>query len=121
MTKFAPVSRTLRRVPERVVFRPRARQDLLDHALWLGEADPRTAERFLHAAEGAFVRLQEHPQIGSPRILAHPQLRELRMWPIPGFERILIFYLAQSSQVEVVRVLHAARDILSILRQEPGS
>lgn len=43
------------------------------------------------------------------------------MWPIPAFERVLIFYLERDTQVEVLRILHASRDILSMLQQEPDS
>ncbi len=90
----------------------------MDQATFLGQEDPETAERFLDAAEAALFRIGAHPSIGSPRSLQHPCLQGLRMWPVPGFERILIFYLDREPHPEVVRVLHAARDIASLLRQE---
>ncbi len=38
----------------------------------------------------------------------------MRKWTVKGFERYLIFYRYTDEYVEVVRVIHAARDIPSI-------
>jgi toxin ParE1/3/4 len=40
-----------------------------------------------------------------------PSLRRVRRWPVSGFERWLIFYLPRRDGVDIVRVLHGARDI----------
>ena len=37
-----------------------------------------------------------------------------RVWRVEGFERYLIFYRPVGSGIEVVRVLHAARDFPTI-------
>jgi len=37
------------------------------------------------------------------------------MIPVPGFDKILIFYKALPDCVEVLRVLHGARDIDGML------
>jgi toxin ParE1/3/4 len=33
------------------------------------------------------------------------------VWPIKGFANYLIFYRMRSNSIEIVRVLHGARDI----------
>jgi toxin ParE1/3/4 len=33
------------------------------------------------------------------------------MWPIGGFEKYLIFYLPLPDGIDVIRVVHGARDI----------
>ena len=38
---------------DRVIWRPRAQQDLIDYASYLAETNPETADRFLEAAEAA--------------------------------------------------------------------
>jgi plasmid stabilization system protein ParE len=40
------------------------------------------------------------------------------MWPIHGFEKHLIFYRPLKDAVEIVRVLHASRDIRRIFEEE---
>ncbi len=105
-----------------VSFRPAARDDVLRQFLYyLDEVgDPSLAQRFLDAVETATVPLAEQPRIGAPQSLKDPQLRALRAWPIPGFEEIWCYYLEHDDDVEIVRVLHSKRDIISLLKEEPG-
>jgi toxin ParE1/3/4 len=42
-------------------------------------------------------------------------LRGLRWWRVKGFKRYIIFYRPSLQGIEVLRVLHAARDIEGIL------
>ncbi len=45
----------------------------------------------------------------------NPHLAGLRVWRVEGFEKHLIFYRATDDGIEVVRVVHGARDISSVL------
>jgi toxin ParE1/3/4 len=38
----------------------------------------------------------------------------MRVWPVKGFENHLIFFRPIDGGIEVIRVLHAARDIESV-------
>jgi len=58
------------------------------------------------------------PQMGTPRQFRNSRLIGLRMWRVPGFEKHLIFYRVTEGGIEVVRVLHGARDIQRILDDE---
>ncbi len=78
--------------------RPRAIRDLL-------------ALRFLDAAEASFEHLAAMPELGVARDYRDPRLSGVRMWPIGRFENYLIFYRPAARGVEIVRVLHAKRDI----------
>lgn len=102
----------------RVTSRPRAKWDLVEQAYYFAEENPDLADRFLSAAELAFERLAELPLLGKARDFEAPRLTGLRMWPIPGFERHLIFYLPMPGGIEVVRVLHSARDLAAIFSAE---
>jgi toxin ParE1/3/4 len=44
-----------------------------------------------------------------------PATRRLRRWPVKSFESWLIFYRARRDGVEIVQVMHGARDIESLL------
>ena len=60
------------------------------------------------------------PGMGRLYPLTNPRLEGLRKWSVKGFEKHLIFYLSFDDYIEIVRILHAARDIEAILEQEEG-
>ena len=95
---------------------PAADRDLDDQAAFLArEASLETALRFYDAAAVTFKQVTRMPGMGELRESPDPRLFGLRVWRIQGFENHLIFYRQLSDVVEIVRVLHAARDISSIL------
>ncbi len=98
----------------RILKRPQARIDLIEHATHIGEDSRLAADRFIESAENAFQKLLQFPHLGSPRELRDPDYSGLRMWPIPGFRNHLIFYRPTEDGVEIIRVLHAARDQVRI-------
>jgi toxin ParE1/3/4 len=53
-----------------------------------------------------------HPALCSFR---RPALRRLRRWPVKGFDNWLVFYLPRRNGVEIVPLIHGARDIESLL------
>jgi plasmid stabilization system protein ParE len=64
----------------------------------------------LDEAEQAFARLAEFPEIGTPRTAFDPALAGLGLWPVPGFEKFRICYIPRADHIDVLRVLHGARD-----------
>ncbi len=76
------------------------------------------SDRFLRNIQKAFHKIAAMPGIGSPRDFENPELEGLRMFPVPGFPKVGIYYLTTDESVEIVRVLHGARDIASIFRVE---
>jgi toxin ParE1/3/4 len=104
----------------RVERRPRARRDVLEQAIYLGEeATEEVALRFVDAVDAALRRLADTPEVGRLRELRSPRLAGLRSWPVPGFPKHLIFYRVDDDLVEVVRVIHGARD-LAIALEDKG-
>lgn len=99
----------------RVVRRPAAKRDLTGHFVYIGEeAGLGAAERFMDAARRSFERLRKTPAIGSPCEFLNPIWAGLRRWPITGFSNYLVFYTYRATRIEIVRVLHGARDIDAI-------
>jgi toxin ParE1/3/4 len=74
-----------------------------------------TAIRFYDAAARTFEAIADMPGIGERRETANPRLAGLRVRRIEGFEKHLIFYRPVEDGVEIVRVLHGARDIDRVL------
>lgn len=102
----------------RIDRKPRVRRDLKDHFLFIGKDSLRTAQRFLRAAEKAFLRLARMPGLGSPWETQNPEFIGLRVWPIARFRNYLIFYRSTEQGIEIIRVLHASRDLESAFESE---
>jgi toxin ParE1/3/4 len=102
-------------VRRKLVVRPKAVADLEGQALFVAAGDIEAGLRLYAAADRAYDRLLEMPELGVTRDFGIGRLEGLRMWPIPGFPNHLIFYRPTDAGVEVVRVLHAARDIPGVL------
>ncbi len=102
-----------------VIPRRLATQDLRDAAAHnAAEVDPATALRFIDAVEQAFTLIARQPGIGFPRYAAELDLPGLRARPVERFP-YLIFYLEHEDHIDVLRILHARRDIPTSL-QDPA-
>lgn len=99
-----------------LIVRNRATQDLRQQAnyiLAMGNRDP--AERFLSSAESTFFQLAKTPYIGKVVPLQLSDMGEIRQWRLKNFKDYLIFYQVLEDRIEVLRVLHGARDLKEIL------
>lgn len=100
---------------KRVVVLPAADRDLEDQAAYLSEAaGTDVALRFFESAASTFSFLTQTPEAGALRASELPSLAGLRLWRIKGFELHLIFYRVTDDSIEIVRLLHAHRDIAAI-------
>lgn len=96
----------------RVLVLPEATRDLELISDFLDdEAGPRVAKRFRAGARSTAESLCTFPNRGKAVDFDEPALRQLRWWPISGFPSILLYYRVLPGAIEVVRVLHSARDI----------
>jgi len=85
--------------------------DLVELANYIARDSLEAAERFLVAAEEAFAVLSRMPEMGTVCRFANPQTAGLRMWTIRGFGNRVIFYRPVVGGIDIVRVVHASRDI----------
>lgn len=102
----------------RILVDPRADRDLDDHFLYLAQRSPKSASRFFNAAQTTFEKLADMPELGSVGQFSHPKLTGVRVWQVRGFENYLVFYRVVESGIEIIRVLHAARDIEPLLEDD---
>lgn len=98
-----------------------ARRDLVDIFEYLARESVATADRFLQQVDSTLNRLSESPGIGARYLTDEPELAELRCAQVSRFKNHLIFYRADSGELLVVRVLHAARDLDALLAADPTS
>jgi toxin ParE1/3/4 len=101
-----------------VIILAAARRDLREQRDYIAQDSPAAAERFLAAAEAAFQQLAEMPGMGTRKRVRNARLAGLRQWRVRGFERYRIYYRATEESIEVLRVLHGARDIDRILEEQ---
>lgn len=100
------------------VYRERlAEEDLTGHVLYLAQERPEAALRFIDAVEKTFERLSEMPEIGAVRTFDNPRLADVRLWPVPDFEKYLIFYQFIQGEIRVLRVLYGSRNIQKIMEE----
>jgi len=97
----------------RFVLTSAARSDLEDIHDFIFLDSPAAAARVRNELRGAMRRLAIHPQLGHLRsdLADEP----LRFWQVFSY---LIIYRPETDPLEVVRVLHASRDVRSLLQGE---
>lgn len=98
--------------------RPRAIYAIIDMAEYIGRSSPAAAERFLDATEATFAQLEGMPGMGRLYDSPDPRLAGVRVWSVKGFPNHLIFYRPLDSGIEVLHMLHGARDINAALSEE---
>ena len=82
-----------------------ARSDLDEIWFYIAQDDPAAADKFIQAIIGKFPKLAGWPEIVRQREELSARLRSL----VVG--RCVIFYRPMENGIEVVRVLHGARDL----------
>jgi toxin ParE1/3/4 len=103
----------------RYAVRPRADLDLDDQAYYYATAaSPEVGHRFLVVAHDTFALLATQPNMGWRSRLRHSDLKDLRVFRVKGFERMLILYLPRPDGIEILRVVHGSRNLQDLLRRE---
>lgn len=91
---------------------PAARADLIEIDDYLCRQSARAAARVRAKLREAMRRLAEQPHMGHLREDLADE--KLRFWPVYSF---LIIYRAEVRPLQVVRVLHASRDVRKLLTE----
>lgn len=94
----------------KVVYSAEARADFAVIGLWIAEDNPVRAETFVDELHAACEALADMPR--AFQLLPHRKGSGIRRRP---YGRYLIFYRAGADRVEIVRVLHGARDYEAVL------
>ncbi len=97
---------------------PRAQSDIDDIAAFIAGDSAAAGWRFLTAFRQTCGQLLETPRCGYAFAIPGQTEREIRCWRVRGFRNWLVFYRLTDSGIEVIRVLHGARDIVALLADE---
>ncbi|HYZ83106.1 MAG TPA: type II toxin-antitoxin system RelE/ParE family toxin [Bryobacteraceae bacterium] len=99
---------------KRYVLTPSAKRDVNDIWDYIANDNIEAADRVLDALESAMVKLAKNPGIGHWREeLAD---KSHRIWLVYSY---LIVHRHEAKPLQIVRVLHAARDVQSLLGLSP--
>lgn len=85
--------------------------DVEESAVFIGADNLSAALRFLDAVEETMQLLLEKPELGVVRVFRRQELAGIRSFSVKGFDKHLIFYRPLESGIEVLRVIHGARDL----------
>src|SRR6267378_3293521 len=95
---------------KRFILTPRARQDVSEIWDYIADDNIEAADRVLAALESAMIKLAKNPGIGHWR--EELSDKRHRFFLVYSY---LIVYRHETKPLQIIRVLHAARDVQSIL------
>jgi toxin ParE1/3/4 len=102
---------------EQIAIRPQAQFDIADLASYLNRHSARVADRFLCECEATFQLLLTSPEIGSLYPTSAPRHQGIRVFPVREFPNHVVFYFSKEAGIEIVRVVHGARDLNAALEE----
>jgi plasmid stabilization system protein ParE len=82
------------------------------HRWYLEKVGEELAERFLKAVENTLQSLSSQPDLGRRRKFRHPALARIHSFQVKSpFQKILIFYRHNATELSAERLMHGARDL----------
>lgn len=100
-----------------VLIHARAQTDVDEALAFYGREAPHVTAAFIDAFEAAVAFIRRTPGAASPRFaheLEWPGLRSVALRSFPW----TVFFLDQTRQLAVLRVLHHSRDLATLLKPE---
>lgn len=94
-------------------FTPQAIADLFDIWSFIAEDNPDAADRVEEAVFRACDLLADSPLAGRTRKDLTPL--PVRFWIVQPYSNYLIVYRPEKEPLQIVRILHAARDLPTVL------
>jgi toxin ParE1/3/4 len=89
---------------------PSALADIRQQRDYLLEESPAAAHRFVSAVNEAVEGLPAFPFSGAPQEHRGAAFEGIRAKAVPGFPAHYVFYRVTDETIEVLRILHTARD-----------
>lgn len=95
----------------KVLRKPQAEADLIEIWIYIAQDSPTSADKLLDEINEKSQTLAESPFVGKARDELGPNIRS---FPIGNY---VLFYQPIAEGIEIIRVLHGARDIDVLLNQ----
>lgn len=94
--------------------KPQAERDIEECFVYIGENNLDTAVYFLVAVEDSIEQIGRNPFIGNIREFKNSRIKNLRMRTVKDYTDYQIFYTVEDETIEIIRVLHGARNLPDI-------
>ena len=114
------MSRTIRRTRQ-------VRQDIIAIYRYIHERSPRSADKVLDAIEQSIRSLADTPGVGRYWNSNDRRLEGMKLTTVSPYRNYLIFFRAAEREIEVFRIVHAARELATLVDEiqidfeaEPG-
>ena len=87
------------------------KSDFIEISTYIGADSIDSALRFMDSVEETTIRLSKMPEMAPKFPFEKQQLQDIRFFPVTGFANHLIFYRPIEDGINVLRLIHGARDI----------
>ena len=81
------------------------------------DSNPASAERFTEQLPLVLRQIAMMPGLGSPKSFRSRRLAGIRSWRVQGFPKQLILYRSTDNGIEVLAIVHGARNLPWLLRE----
>ncbi|HEY1686830.1 MAG TPA: type II toxin-antitoxin system RelE/ParE family toxin [Tepidisphaeraceae bacterium] len=98
---------------------PAADADVDNAAAFIARNSIASALRFYDAVDRTYRLIRDNPERWPRYEMNHPRLVNLRKCIVGGaFGKYIVFYIVTGKVIKVIRVLHGARDVPTLLNSE---
>jgi len=101
-------------VKYRLVPSVEADNDVDEIAYYLSEQSEGLGFRFYECVDDTYQQIAENPTWKGVGPFLHSEAQNIRICPVQKFKNHLIFYRIESDKIEILRVLHGARDYMNL-------
>jgi len=99
-------------------YEARANQDIEEIFDYLDQRSEIAADRFYDAVNKTVQQLLSMPELGERCQFRNPLTKGMRVWQVSGFSNYLLFYRVQNDALQILRVIHGARDYAAIFNEK---
>jgi len=108
----------MNRLPLTLDLAEEADADIEEIGLYFARQAPEVEGRFYLAFNKTICQLVTSPFLGERCRFRNPKTKGMRVWQVSSFSNYLIFYRPKGDTLQVLRVIHGARDYMTIFEND---
>ena len=98
-----------------------ATDDIAELHSYFLERGESLAEKFVDCLSETYRMVANMPELGELCRFQEPAMKDARVRRVKKFSNYLIFYRIEADRIEILRVLHGARDYMNLFDAPPTS
>ncbi|MBP1152541.1 type II toxin-antitoxin system RelE/ParE family toxin [Methylocaldum sp. RMAD-M] len=104
-----------------IVFSKKAEEDIASIVAYIALDHPSASQAFRESIRHTCSLLVEMPEMAPFCNFGHSRLMDIRLWPLKHFEKYLLIYRVTEEFLEIIRVVHGARNLPALFEAENES